>query len=168
MAANIPPLEERCIRGLVGGSLKLIHDAKDSKDGAAIESATRTIDRLSILLKRLSSAMSEPWIWQVSAYFNEKLDRTALVLDDLLKEYRSLQSAKGWETNEVQVKCVIYVALHINALYEEEGSKESDAKARMMMNRLVKRIKACYMNVDSIPEEVGLIEEKLEGSSAPM
>lgn len=165
MAANIPLLEERCIRGLVGGTLRILNDAKASGDAAAIESATRTIDRLSNLLQRLSSSISEPWIWQVFAFFHENLNRSALVLDDLLKEFRLLQTTKGWETDAEHVKRVVNAALQINAIYQQEGSKESEAKARLMINRLIKRIKSSYMDTASIPNEVALLEEKLEGVS---
>jgi len=141
MEASVPLPEERCIRGLVGGSLKALNEAKATNDAAAIESATRTIDRLTKLLDRLSSVTSEPWIWQVSAYFNHKLDRASLILDDLLKEYRSLLSKNGWETNAAELKSVVTVALQICAIYHQDGSKECCAKANLMLRSLIKRIK---------------------------
>jgi tetratricopeptide (TPR) repeat protein len=165
MEASIPLPEERCIRGLVGGSLKALDEAKASYDAAAVESAIRTIDRLSNLLYRLSSVTSEPWIWHVSAYFNDKLGRAALILNDRLKEYRSLQTSSGWETDAVKLKSIIDVALQINAIYQQEGSKESYARAHLMLNRLIKRIKTHYVDSDTIPEEVALLEAEIKDFS---
>lgn len=162
MEASVPLPEKRCIRGLVGGSLKALDEAKATNDSAAIESATRTIDRLTKLLDRLSSVTSEPWIWQVSAYFNHKLDRTPLILDDILKEYRSLLSKVGWETDPSELKRVVNVALQISAIYHQDGSRESCAKANLMLNSLIKRIKTHYIDTSTIPKEVSLLEAEVK------
>ena len=162
MSANVPSLEERCIKGIVGGALKVLEEAKLSKDVAAVDSAIRTIDRLSNLLDRLSSTMSEPWIWQVCAHVNDKLGKTDLVLDDLLKEHRALQATKGWETSAEQIKRVCQVALKICAIHQQEGTKESYTKARFMVNRLIKKVRSSYVNEDEFPYEVAMLEEKLQ------
>ena len=170
MASNVPPLEERCVKGIVGGALKVLEQAKASQDVAAVDSASRTIGRVSSLLDRLRSTTSDPWIWQVCAYFNDKLGNADLVLDDLLKEHRALQATEGWETNATQVKRVCEVALQICAVYQH-GSKESHSKARFMVNRLIKKIRASYVNEVEMPAEVSLLEEKLqeiESASLPI
>ena len=87
-------IEEKCIRGLLGGVLMFYEDAIASNDTSMIDSAKRTLFRFNDLIKRISTFMaSEPWIWEVTAVYHKHVGKhPEEVLTDLQKEYRSLQS----------------------------------------------------------------------------
>ena len=107
LAEAVPPLEEKCVRAIVGGSIESYTKAKDDK--AALDSARRTLTRVHALLERLSSSeTTEPWIWETLAYFNAQIGQDEAVLDNLMKEYRSLQSVQGWEKDTAQVKKICH------------------------------------------------------------
>ena len=89
----IPSLEEKVVRAIVGGSLVTYKEATESKDQAAIDSARRTLSRVRDLLTRLgSTSKSEPWVWEVSAFFNETVGRDDQLLEDLMKNIHSYQA----------------------------------------------------------------------------
>jgi hypothetical protein len=105
-----------------------------------------------------SSAKAEPWVWETFAMFNEAVGRDEEVLENLMKEYRSLQAYKGWETDQFQVQKVIQVVAHISHFHTSDGSKDSLIKCRFLLRGVINKIKQAYMDASKIPSEL----EKLE------
>lgn len=156
-AEKIPDLEEKCVRAIVVATLKIFQDHREDK--VALDSARRTLSRLHDLLDRMtSSAKAEPWVWETFAMFNEAVGRDEEVLENLMKEYRSLQANKGWETDQFQVQKVIQVVAHISHFHTSDGSKDSLIKCRFLLRGVINKIKQAYMDASKIPSEL----EKLE------
>jgi len=153
LGENIPPLEEKCVRAIVGGSIESYR--KSQTDAVAKDSARRTLTRVHDLLERLSScSTTEAWIWDTLAYFNAQIGRDEAVLENLMKEYRSLQSARGWEKDPPQVKKVSQVVKHIVQFQIEDGSKECLAKSKLLLSGVVRKIRAVHLDESDFPEEV--------------
>jgi tetratricopeptide (TPR) repeat protein len=156
-AEKVPDLEEKCIRAIVGASLKKFQDS--SNDAVALDSTRRTLSRLHDLLDRMSSSTkAEPWVWEIFAVFNEAVGRDEEVLENLMKEYRSLQSYKGWETDQFQVLKVIQVVAHISHFHITDGTKDSLVKCRFLVRGVINKIKPAYMDLTKIPVELEKIE----------
>lgn len=161
MGEAIPPLEERCVRAIVGGSIDQYRNARDDK--AALDSARRTLTRVHDLLERLSSSSTtEPWIWETLTFFNSQIGRDEAVLENLMKEYRSLQAISGWEKDPGQVKKVSQVVKHIIHFHLEDGSKESLAKGKFLLSGVVRKIRAVHMDESEFPEEVASLVQLQE------
>eukprot|EP00579_Thalassiosira_antarctica_P010091 CAMPEP_0201915082 /NCGR_PEP_ID=MMETSP0903-20130614/5098_1 /ASSEMBLY_ACC=CAM_ASM_000552 /TAXON_ID=420261 /ORGANISM="Thalassiosira antarctica, Strain CCMP982" /LENGTH=1083 /DNA_ID=CAMNT_0048450621 /DNA_START=44 /DNA_END=3295 /DNA_ORIENTATION=+ len=140
---SIPALEEKCIRAIVGGSLQNYHDARTASDEAALDSSKRTLARVRQLLDKLkSSTKSEAWLYEVSAYFNEEMGWREDVFDDLMKEYRTLQSVKGWEEDPVKVSQMTNLVKDIFSHRKTEGTKESLVKCKFLINGVVKKLRS--------------------------
>lgn len=153
MGEAIPPLEEKCVRAIVGGSIEAYRCARDDK--AALDSSRRTLTRVHDLLERLSSSSTtEAWIWETLSYFNSQIGRDEAVLENLLKEYRSLQACRGWEKDPGQVRRVSQVVMQIVQHQMEDGSKESLAKSKLLLSGVVRKIRAVYMNESEFPDDV--------------
>ena len=158
-------IEEKCIRGIVGGVVSLYETAKASDDVAALDSAKRTLSRFDDLMKRISTNMaSEPWIWEVNAVYHEKMGGTSeKVLIDLQKEYRSLQSTSGWEIDSNTLSKIFRVASRMKDIYVKEGDKNSLVKSKFMLNGLIKKIESAWIdNKSDLPQEIGLLNDLLE------
>ena len=153
----IPAIEERCARAIVGGSLDAYREGQGDK--AATDSSRRTLARVHELLERLSSSTkTEAWIWEVLAYFNEQMGRKDEVLQNLMKEYRALQTVRGWERDQNQVQKVAQVLKHIASFHAEDGSKESLVKCKLLLSGVTKKIQAVYLDESEMPEAVaGLV-----------
>ena len=158
---SIPPLEEKVVRAIVGGSLVTYKEATESKDQAAIDSARRTLSRVRDLLTRLgSTSKSEAWVWEVSAFFNETVGRDDQVLEDLMKEYRALQTIRGWETDSVALPKICRVVQQIYDIHKQGDSKEDLVKFKLLLKGVIKKIQAAHFNKD-IPEEAKKLDEVL-------
>ena len=156
-AEKVPDLEEKCIRAIVGATLKTFRDSSD--DAVALDSTRRTLTRLHELLDRMSSSTkAEPWVWDIFAVFNEAVGRDEQVLENLMKEYRSLQSYKGWETDQFQVRKVIQVVAHISHFHVTDGTKDSLIKCRFLVRGVINKIKPAYIDSSKIPVELEKIE----------
>ena len=156
----IPALEEKCVRAIVGGSMEVYKES--SGDQAAMDSARRTLSRVHDLLDRLSSSSkTEPWIWETLAYFNAHVGGDEQVLENLMKEYRSLQASRGWEKDPIQVKKVSQVVKHIVQLQKEDGNKEALVKCKLLLSGVVKKIRAVHLDESKLPEEVETLEHLL-------
>lgn len=154
----IPALEEKCVRAIVGGSIEAYKESSD--DQAAMDSSRRTLSRVHDLLDRLSSSTkTEPWIWEALAYLNAQVGRDEQVLENLMKEYRSLQTIRGWEKDSVQVKKVSQVVNNIVQIQKEDGSKESLVKCKLLLSGVVKKIRAVHLDESKLPEEVQILEQ---------
>lgn len=158
---SIPPLEEKCVRAIVGGALVSYKNATESKDNAAIESSRRTLSRVRELLTRLgSTSKSEPWVWEVSAFFNETVGLDEKVFEDLMKEYRALQTIRGWETDTVLLPKVCCVVRQIYEIHRQSTNKEDLVKFKFLLQGVVKKVQAAYFNRE-VPVEAKDLESLL-------
>ena len=157
----IPNPEERCIKAIVGGSLQNYHDARESGDAVALDSAKRTLTRVKELLDRMkSSTKSETWLYDVSACFNEEMGWKDDLFDDLMKEYRTLQSEKGWEEDPAKISQMVGLAKGIFAHHKAEGTKESLVKCKLLLNGVKKKIERASSDSEP-PQEVAELDALL-------
>jgi tetratricopeptide (TPR) repeat protein len=150
---GIPPLEERCVRAIVGGTLKSFEASAGNE--IQLDSSRRTLSRVHALLERLStSSDAEPWTFETMAVFNQAVGQNEEVLDNLLKEYRSLQAVAGWEKDNKLVIKICRVASQISNLYCQKGDKQNLTKARFLVGGVKQKIEASRPGDNTIPEEV--------------
>lgn len=162
-AAGVASLDERCIRAIVGGSLRVFKDAVAKSDAAATDAARRTLSRVHELLERLTSASkAEPWLYETMAYFNEQVGRDEQVLENLLKEYRALQAVVGWEQDEFQIRKVCQVVSHICYFYRQEDAKAGLAKCKYLLTGVIKKVRAQRIDATTVPPEILRLEQVLE------
>ena len=159
---QIPELEEKCIRAMIGKSVANYQKATDDKDKAGMDSGRRTLDRVDGLLSKISTVSeSKAWIWEVRAAFDEMVGRSVKVLEHSMKEYRSILAVSGWETNPDDVTKMCNLVLKISEILKAEGSRPNLMKCKMMINSVVKKIRSAYINESEIPELVAEIETRL-------
>lgn len=154
---KIPTPEEKCIRAIVGGSLQNYHDARASGDEVALDSSKRTLARVRQLLDKMKSSQSEAWLYEVSACFNEEMGWSEDVFNDLMKEYRTLYSAKGWEEDPVKISQMTKVMKGIFSHHKAEGTKESRFKCKLLINGVAKKIRTACID-SSTPKEVAELD----------
>ena len=160
-ADDIPPLEEKCVRAIVGGALKTFHECQD--DEAAKQGNRRTLTRVGELLVRLtSSSDAEPWMFETFTFFHEHVGQDKEVMDTLMKEYRALQTIQGWEKDDYQVRRVCAVVAHIAHLQMREGSSESISKAKLMVRGILKKVSVARPDDASVQDEIKLLEKLLK------
>lgn len=158
---EIPTPEEKCIRAIVGGSLQNYRNARASSDDIALDSSKRTLARVRQLLEKMkSSVKSEAWLYEVSAYFNEEMGLKKDVFNDLMKEYRLVQSDKGWEEDPVKIAHMTNLVREIFNYRKEEGTKESLVKCKLLITGVMKRIRAASCDSGE-PKEVAELDELL-------
>lgn len=151
-SVEIPALEERCIRAIVGGTIKVFQASRD--DDIKLESCRRTLTRVHQLLDRIaSSSDAEAWVFETMAFFHESVGRDEKVLENLLKEYRALQTIIGWEKDDSLIKKVYQVVSHICQLHGYEETSEGLNKSRFMVRGIVKKIEAARPDDDGLPDE---------------
>ncbi len=149
---GIPSVEEKVIRGIVGGVISTYQQAKDADDTPALDSAKRSLSRVRELLTQLESTMkSEPWLFETTAFFHESVGCDDLALENLMKEYRALQSIRGWETDKSACPKLCEVISQIAALKHKENKKEELKKFKFLVNGVVKKIKAAYFDHSRLP-----------------
>lgn len=154
---KVPDLEEKCVRAILGAVLKKYKDSYG--DAVALDSARRTLSRFHELLDRMtSSTKTDPWVWDTFACLNEAVGCDKAVLENLMKEYRSLQSYKGWETDQFQVLKVIQVVAHISRFHTIDGTKDSLVKCKFLLKGTINKIKAAYVDATKIPVELDKLE----------
>jgi hypothetical protein len=113
-----------------------------------------------------SSIKSEAWIYEVSAYFNEAMGWREDVFNDLMKEYRTLQS-KGWEKDPVTMSQMMTLVKLIVEAYKTEDTKESLIKGKLLLNGVRKKI--CATSCDASPlTEVTELDALLSGLEKTM
>jgi tetratricopeptide (TPR) repeat protein len=139
--SNVPALEEKCVKAIVGKTLTLDRSQDSTK---------RTLSRLHALLDRISTqSASEAWIWETLAIFHQEVGLDEQVLENLLKEYRALQSIDSWEKDAHQVKKVVAVVSQISHFYlTQEATKESITKCRFLVKGVLQKIKAVHVVMD--------------------
>lgn len=165
---GVPELEEKCVRAIVGGvisNFRLVHRKDKDKETptpqvGALEASRRSLARVLDLLERLSANSKEPWIFETMAYFYSQVGQDDQVLENLRKEYRSLQSVRGWEKDDAQVVHVCQVVTQIVRL--QPDTKENVAKSKFLVSGVVKRVQQSRIDQTNVPEELARLEQLLE------
>ncbi|CAB9523205.1 repeat protein 27 [Seminavis robusta] len=166
-AEGIPPLEEKCIRAIVGGLIRNYQNAQqDSQNNpGGLDVARRSLSRVHALLDRLQSTSDpEPWLFETVAYFHDQIgngNASQEVIDNLMKEYRVLQTVPGWEKDDHQVKKVCQVVNQITQLQRRQGSKESLTKSKFLVRGVIQKVSKSRMDATKIPEDIGRMESLL-------
>lgn len=148
---GVPAMEEKIVRALVGASVSKFNDAMKSGDVPAIDSSKRTLARVRELLTKLQTSMNEPWLYEASAFFNESVGRVDQAIDDLMKEYRSLMSFRGWESDTSMLERICRVIAQITDLHLEEGNDDALKKFKFQVNGVVSKVKAAYFDPARLP-----------------
>lgn len=152
---GIPFLEERVIRGIVGGVISVYKEATMSEDAPAIDSAKRSVTRVRELLTKLTSTMkSEPWLYEISAFFHESVGCDDLALENLMMEYRSIQSIRGWETDSVACPKICQVILQISELKLRDNDSGELKKFKFLVKGVINKIKAAYFDESKLPTNI--------------
>jgi hypothetical protein len=149
---GIPALEERVVRALVIESVKRYDRAMKSTDVPAVDSAKRTLARVRDFLSRLQTSMNETWLYEVSAYFNECVGRADQAIDDLMKEYRSLLSFRGWETDTGMLERMCRAIAQMSELHLEEGDIGTLKKFMFLVSGVVRKVNAAYIDPSKLPK----------------
>jgi len=172
---NIPPPEERVIRSIVAGAITQFEEAQQQRGASSgndgiynkVESSKRTISRVRELLSKVkSSVKNEPWIFETCAFFDGKVGRKDQVVEDLMKEYRALQNIYGWESDSVALPRVCGVLSQLLELHIEEGKIESMKKFKLLVNGVLRRVKAAYFDLNRLPKDASDLETILRGVEA--
>jgi tetratricopeptide (TPR) repeat protein len=158
---KIPHLEEKCVRAIVGGSIKQYNDAAGKQDEVSMDSARRTLSRVHALLDRLNaSADSSPWILETTTYFHERTGQDSVkVLETLTKEYRALQTNVLWEKDDVLVNKLCQVVSHMVHIHKQQGTREGLVQSRFILRGVVQKISTARSDDSSIPSAVQRLEQ---------
>lgn len=164
---QIPPLEQKCIQGIVGGTIQNLKKARQEKDAVALDSCKRSLARVLALLNRLKATSNpEPWLFETIAFFHEHLggDEGAKqeVLDNLMKEYRTLQSVPGWEKDDHQVIKVCQVVGQVTEIQRRQGTKESLSKSKFLVRGVIQKVEKSRMDASKVPADIGRLKSLLE------
>mmetsp|Transcript_28009 Transcript_28009/g.34579 ORF Transcript_28009/g.34579 Transcript_28009/m.34579 type:complete len:1093 (+) Transcript_28009:103-3381(+) len=152
-AEGIPCIDEKVVRGIVGGTIAKYKKAIDDKDNIPeFDASKRSISRVRDLLSKLTSSMkSEAWLFEVSAFFHESVGCDDLALDDLMKEYRALHSIRSWETDNVALPKLCGVISQMTDLHTKDSTPDKLRKFKFLVNGVIKRIKAAYFDITKLP-----------------
>lgn len=143
-ADQVPDFEEKLVRALVGATLHNHKIAVEKNDVASIQSAVRTVNRLRDLLLRLQSTMNETWLYEICAAFNESVGNSESAIEDLMKEYRSLQSYIGWEIDDNMLDRTCRVLNQVADIHIAKSNIEELKKLKVLLNGIERKIKAAY------------------------
>lgn len=155
---KVPMLEEKCIRAIIGGSLRMYEEATSTKNEYLVDSSKRTLLRVRDLLDKMQETMkSEAWLYEVSAHLNSVMGWKADVLADLMKEYRLMQS-ENWEQDPVRVAKMVDLIKDIFQCHRENGSKESLSKCKLLINGVKKKVIGSSDYSSEPPEELAVLE----------
>mmetsp|Transcript_21651 Transcript_21651/g.60269 ORF Transcript_21651/g.60269 Transcript_21651/m.60269 type:complete len:138 (-) Transcript_21651:1190-1603(-) len=124
-----------------------------------MQSARRSLMRLHDLLQTLSTSLKDPWVYETLAYFNEQIGDDDAVLENLMKEYRSLQTVRGWEKDDYEVIKVSRVVKQIVA-FQRQTPKDI-AKSKFLVRGVVNSIKAARVDLPTHPTEISELESLL-------
>ena len=157
---GVPDLQEKCVRAIVGGTLRAYEKARNDGDSAAVEIERRRLTRVHGLLERIRTAVNEPWIFETMAYFHHQVGQDKEVYENLMKEYRALSSVRAWERDDYQVIKICQVISQI--VDYQRGSKEELIKSKFLLSSVLKKIQKARADLDKTPEEVSNLEALLE------
>jgi tetratricopeptide (TPR) repeat protein len=162
-SAGGPVLEERCIRAIVAGALLNFRENRSSDDAVAQDSSRRTLTRVQGLLERISAtSQAKPWIFELIAAFYDQIGNDEKVLENLMKEYRLLQTSQGWERDDFQVVKVCELVSYAAQLHVRDGSRDSLNKARFLLRGVVQKVRLARELDPKIPDEVIRVETLLQ------
>jgi tetratricopeptide (TPR) repeat protein len=153
---GIPPLEEKCIRGIVGGVLEAYKAGQDNPIVA--DSARRTLTRVHALLDRIStSSDAQPWVFEILAHMHSETGNYKELIDDLMKEYRALQVIPRWEMDDHIIRKIQQIVSQIVHIYEqdEQNMAENLNTSRFLIRGVIQKLDIArkqYMNT-KMPEE---------------
>ena len=167
---KIPELEEKCVRAIVGGSMKQYNDAASKQDEVSMDSARRTLSRVHALLDRLNaSADSSSWILETTTYFHERTGQdSAQVLITLTKEYRAIQTNVLWEKDDLLVRKLCQVVSHMVHLHEQQGTRAGLVQSRFILRGVVQKVRTARSDDRSIPSEVQRLEHLMSDIEAKL
>ena len=157
---EIPLPEEKVIRAILGGSLQNYFEARTSSETIALDSSRRTLARARQLIDKLKSSTSEVWLYEVSARFNEEMGLIEDVYDDLMKEYRTLQSSKGWEDDPVSISKMTSLVKEIYAYHKAAGMNEGLVKCKLLIKGVNKKLRCASCDSEP-PKEVAVLDALL-------
>ena len=160
-SAGIPPLEEKCVRAIVGGTLKKYHESRDDK--VSLDSSRRSLTRVRELLERISSSSdAEPWIFETITFFHQQTGHEKEALENLMKQYRTLQSNARWEYDNSEILKMCQVVTDIADSHRNDSSPENRTKARFIVRGVLKKIDTARPGDDTLPAEVSDLRNLLE------
>jgi tetratricopeptide (TPR) repeat protein len=161
---GVPFLEEKVVRAIVGGSLQSYQTNRDNQ--YSHDASRRTLQRVHALLDRISSSSDsadQPWIFETIAFFKDHTGQDAeAVLELLVQEYRSLQTISGWEKDNLIVRKLSQVVLHMTDLYRRSG-KDGIIKAKYTAQGVLQKLKIARPNETDMPDEATRLANVLEG-----
>jgi len=152
-ADGVPLLEEKCVRAIVGGTLKKFHESLG--DEVALDSSRRSLSRVHGLLNRITSSDTpEPWMFEAMALFHEQTGQESeKILDTLMKEYRSLQANASWEKDNQMVRKICQTVSHIVRIYINDKTRESLTKARFVARGVIQAVRKARPDDETLPQE---------------
>lgn len=160
---DIPPLEHRCVQAIVGGTIQNLQKARADRDEVALDSCKRSLGRVLALLNRLKASNNEPWLYETLAYFHEHLGSDdGEMLDNLMKEYRTLQSVPGWEKDDHQVIKICRVVSQCTDIQRRQATKESLSKSKFLVRGVITKVEKSRMDASKVPSEVGELKKLLD------
>ena len=150
---GIPPLEEKCVRAIVGGTLQKFHASRE--DEVALNSWRRTLSRVHALLDRMCTSHNpEAWVFETMTCFHEQTGQEAeQILDTLMKEYRSLQANAKWEKDDHLVRKICQTVSHIANIHMNENSRQSLTKARFVVRGVIQTVRTVRHDDSGLPHE---------------
>jgi tetratricopeptide (TPR) repeat protein len=161
---GVPDIEEKCVRAIVAGTISRYEKALLSKDAAALDSERRSMNRVHGLLERLLSTSTEPWVFEVKAFFHEQVGQDKEVFENLMKEYRALSAVRSWEKDDQQVQKVCNVVAQI--VTYQRGSKEELVKSRFLLSNVIKKVQTARVDSGITPAELKMLEILLDEVTA--
>ena len=155
---GVPELEEKCIRAIVGGTVRVYREAVERSDPIALDSARRSLSRVHQLLDQIRSSSNEAWVFETTAYFHEQIGDDKAMIENLNQEYRSLTSVRAWEKDDHLIKRVCAVVSQIVHHYQKDDSLRS--RSKFLLSGVIKRVQQA--RGDKTPEEISALQGLLE------
>jgi tetratricopeptide (TPR) repeat protein len=163
---QVPDLEEKCVRAIVGGTVENYLAAKANSDDAALDASRRSLVRTQELLDRLGATMNDPWVYEVRAFLYSRVGRDKEVFENLMKEYRSLTSLRSWEKDDQQVLRVCRTVTQI--VNYQRDNREEITKSRFLLSGIIKKMKQSRSHGGSLPQEVTALDQLLDELNAKL
>lgn len=135
---GVPEIEEKCVKAIVGGTIRQFRTAQASPDKYSVESARRSILRVHGLLDRIgsTSASTMPWVFESLAYLHEEVGADDKALEYLMQ----VCNKESQLCASVNHNCRLTVLLR--SLFVLPGISHAAG-----CSRLGKRARSAYQNV---------------------
>lgn len=164
-----PVVEKRCVQGILAGALR---NQRDNKvNGACLDSSQRTISRVKDLLQRIcTSSDAGPWVFEALALLQQETGQTQDILENMMKEYRSIQTTGNWEKNDESLSNICDVLSRIVQWHQEnEDNPDSLKKTRFLIRSVMKKISHSGADPPSALRNLSaLVDEKLDQANASL